>query len=105
MKLCPTCSNVALTPVQRSGIELDYCSTCRGVWLDRGELEKLLAAESVGAMHAAAPPMPGYGTPPPPREERRDRDDYDDRKRYDDDDYYSKKKRKKGLFSEIFDFD
>lgn len=39
--VCPNC-NVGMTPVQRSGVELDVCPQCRGVWLDRGELEKLL---------------------------------------------------------------
>ncbi|MBF0131977.1 MAG: zf-TFIIB domain-containing protein [Magnetococcales bacterium] len=39
--LCPNC-NVGMLVVQRSGIELDTCPQCRGIWLDRGELEKLL---------------------------------------------------------------
>lgn len=39
--ICPNCS-VGMTQVHRSGIELDICPQCRGVWLDRGELEKLL---------------------------------------------------------------
>lgn len=41
--LCPACTtNAAMTAVQRNGVEFDVCTTCRGVWLDRGELEKLL---------------------------------------------------------------
>ncbi|MGE5476437.1 MAG: zf-TFIIB domain-containing protein [Bacteroidales bacterium] len=39
--VCPNC-NVGMTQVHRSGVELDVCPQCRGVWLDRGELEKLL---------------------------------------------------------------
>lgn len=39
--LCPNC-NASMQNVARSGVELDMCSQCRGVWLDRGELEKLL---------------------------------------------------------------
>ncbi|WP_332773082.1 TFIIB-type zinc ribbon-containing protein, partial [Phenylobacterium sp.] len=39
--LCPNC-NVSMQNVARSGVELDMCPTCRGVWLDRGELEKIL---------------------------------------------------------------
>lgn len=39
--LCPNC-NVGMLVVQRSGVELDTCPQCRGIWLDRGELEKLL---------------------------------------------------------------
>ena len=39
---CPTCHSSSLVITERSGIEIDYCTQCRGVWLDRGELEKLL---------------------------------------------------------------
>ena len=41
--LCPNC-NVSMQNVARSGVELDMCPSCRGVWLDRGELEKILGA-------------------------------------------------------------
>ena len=41
--LCPNC-NASMQNVARSGVELDMCPGCRGVWLDRGELEKLLGA-------------------------------------------------------------
>lgn len=43
--VCPRCDG-DLTPRQRAGIEVDVCSNCRGVWLDRGELDKLLEQES-----------------------------------------------------------
>ena len=46
---CPTCPDTTLVMADRQGIEIDYCPTCRGIWLDRGELDKLLeraAAES-----------------------------------------------------------
>ena len=39
---CPTCPDAALAMTDRQGIEIDYCPQCRGVWLDRGELDKLL---------------------------------------------------------------
>jgi hypothetical protein len=39
---CPRCANVNLTMSERAGVEIDYCPTCRGVWLDRGELDKIL---------------------------------------------------------------
>lgn len=39
--LCPNC-RVTLTMSERLGVEIDYCPTCRGVWLDRGELDKIL---------------------------------------------------------------
>ena len=38
---CPNC-NVALVMADRNGIEIDYCPDCRGVWLDRGELDKII---------------------------------------------------------------
>ena len=39
---CPVCKNVDLVMTDRQGIEIDDCPTCRGVWLDRGELDKLI---------------------------------------------------------------
>lgn len=39
---CPTCPSASLVISERSGVEIDYCPQCRGVWLDRGELDKLL---------------------------------------------------------------
>ena len=45
---CPTCTDTALVMSDRQGVEIDYCPQCRGVWLDRGELDKLI--ERSGAM-------------------------------------------------------
>ena len=39
---CPTCANTPLVMAERQGVEIDYCPSCRGIWLDRGELDKLL---------------------------------------------------------------
>lgn len=39
---CPTCKEISLVMTDRQGIEIDYCPECRGVWLDRGELDKLI---------------------------------------------------------------
>ena len=39
---CPTCTDTALVMTDRQGVEIDYCPQCRGVWLDRGELDKLI---------------------------------------------------------------
>ena len=52
---CPTCTTVDLVMSERQGIEIDYCPTCRGVWLDRGELDKII--ERAAAAYAA-PPQP-----------------------------------------------
>jgi uncharacterized protein len=48
---CPTCPDAILLLSDRQGVEIDYCPTCRGVWLDRGELDKLMA---IGAAQPAA---------------------------------------------------
>jgi Zn-finger nucleic acid-binding protein len=39
---CPVCKSVKLVMTDRQGIEIDYCPSCRGIWLDRGELDKLI---------------------------------------------------------------
>ena len=46
---CPVCSNVNLVMSERQGIEIDYCPQCRGVWLDRGELDKVIERSVAGA--------------------------------------------------------
>lgn len=51
---CPVCNNVNLVMSERQGIEVDYCPDCRGVWLDRGELDKII--ERAAAV-APAPPQ------------------------------------------------
>ena len=47
---CPNCPDATLTMAERQGVEIDYCPRCRGVWLDRGELVKLVE-------RAASPPQ------------------------------------------------
>lgn len=67
---CPTCTTVNLVMSERQGIEIDYCPECRGVWLDRGELDKIIARaseppDSRPHQPAAAPPaatLPASGT-------------------------------------------
>jgi len=91
---CPVCKTTALVMSERVGVEIDYCPSCRGVWLDRGELDKILErAAAVPAAPAATYPSPGSGYPAPRR--------YDD----DDDDYkrYGHKRKKSSWLSEIFD--
>lgn len=110
---------------ERHGIEVDYCPKCRGVWLDRGELDKLIERGSQVEQTTAAPvpivaPAP---TAPPPQpsqyqpDARRHDDDrrYDDRRRYDDDDDDHRRQyqhgdrrhphKRKSFLGEIFDFD
>jgi uncharacterized protein len=57
---CPRCENVVLSEIDRSGVTVDRCASCRGIWLDRGELEKLIAratAELEGAPQVRAAPQ------------------------------------------------
>ena len=66
---CPN-DGATLVMSERSGIEIDYCPTCRGVWLDRGELDKIIernAAESAPQQQAAVPPT--HQAPPPPQQQ------------------------------------
>lgn len=39
---CPVCKDVTLLMSEKNGVEIDYCPECRGIWLDRGELDKIL---------------------------------------------------------------
>ena len=94
---CPTCDGVNLVMSERSGIEIDYCPQCRGVWLDRGELDKIIERAAPAAAQQPAPqaapvqqPQQAYRQPPPPH--------------YDERGYYRKKKRE-GFLGDLFDFD
>jgi Zn-finger nucleic acid-binding protein len=61
---CPQCVDQLLTMAERQGVELTYCPKCRGVWLDRGELDKIIERSAAhSAPPAAAPaaaPMPQH---------------------------------------------
>ena len=87
---CPVCKT-GLTMSDRSGVEIDYCQTCRGVWLDRGELDKIIQRGMENG--------PARSVPEPARPEYRS-DGY----RNDDDDHrFRHGKRKKSFLSELFD--
>lgn len=67
---CPVCKDPALVMSERQGIEIDYCPSCRGVWLDRGELDKIIERSTQETPAAAVQPPPGVafealGTGPP----------------------------------------
>ena len=110
---CPSDATV-LVMSERSGVEIDYCPTCRGVWLDRGELDKILerGAREFGAQHSApaapaAPAPPAYGQQPFDAGYNRGYDNrgHDDRG-YDNRGYGdqgSRKKKKESWLSELFD--
>jgi len=98
--MCPN-DNTAMQTLERSGVQFDMCPSCRGVWLDRGELEKLMDGAAADARTAAPPPQaqPTYAPPQQPQPSPwggsgyRDERPRDDRYRHDDDHRYKKKKR------------
>ncbi|MBL8166126.1 MAG: zf-TFIIB domain-containing protein [Anaerolineae bacterium] len=94
---CPV-DGSELKMTERQGVEIDYCPQCRGVWLDRGELDKIIE-RSATPQASAPPPQQGYYR-------ERDDDRYDDDRRreghYDQRPYEHKKR--KSFLDEIFDF-
>lgn len=89
---------------ERLGVQIDYCPSCRGVWLDRGELDKIIEkAEGEGRVTAPVfhplteerPPAPGAPRPEQPVYRGHD----------DDDDDYRRKKKRKSFLGELLDFD
>ena len=98
--LCPACM-VELKITDRQGVEIDYCPQCRGVWLDRGELDKMIGRTRSGTSR---------------RYEEYDDDDDDERYRHggarhrdDDDERYryggTRHRRRKSFLEDLFDFD
>lgn len=61
---CPVCTTVNLVMSERQGVEIDYCPECRGVWLDRGELDKII--ERSVSQELSPPQPPAYVPQPPP---------------------------------------
>jgi uncharacterized protein len=53
---CPACKEPDLVMSERQGVEIDYCPTCRGVWLDRGELDKIIEKSMQTTIARPAPP-------------------------------------------------
>lgn len=90
---CPTC-DVNLMMTDRNGVEIDYCPNCRGIWLDRGELDKIIE-RSASADRSAPRSTPA----PDPYRDRDHHRHHDDHKHYD----YKKKKRDSFL-EDLFDF-
>lgn len=80
---CPNCDET-LVMSDRNGIEIDYCPNCRGVWLDRGELDKIIERSTQYS---------------PGRETAREYKDYSG-----SDDYRYKKKKKESFLGDLFDF-
>lgn len=90
---CPSCTDSILSMTDRQGVEIDFCPQCRGVWLDRGELDKLLDR----AVPPGAAVLPGNAAGP-----TRARQDYEPHgdSRYG---YSSQQRKRKSWLHEIFD--
>ncbi|WP_296816153.1 zf-TFIIB domain-containing protein [Brevundimonas sp.] len=109
--LCPN-DNASMQTVSRNGVEFDMCPTCRGVWLDRGELEKLMQASRDDAGPGPGPAAYPQSAPPPrqappqqygygERGEHGERGEYGERGHYDQ---HGRPRRKRGFdLFDIFD--
>lgn len=93
---CPKCQG-DMRNYERNGIHIDQCSECRGVFLDRGELEHLMAAE---AAYSTPAPAPAPQQAPPRQEYRQQEYRQTD---YRQQEYRQKPYKKKSLLSELFD--
>lgn len=89
---CPNC-NETLVMSERSGVEIDYCPSCRGVWLDRGELDKIIERSVEPTQN-----KPVQDTQYSYSKDQRHSEDY----RRNDEHY--KKKRKDSFLGDLFDF-
>jgi Zn-finger nucleic acid-binding protein len=93
--LCPTCQ-VELKMADRQGVEIDYCPQCRGVWLERGELDKIIDRS------LALTPDRAPARPYPPSRGQSSYQPYDD----DDDDWRRRDLRaRRGWLGDLFDLD
>ena len=116
--MCPN-DNSAMQTLDRDGVQFDMCPACRGVWLDRGELEKLMASAAEDGRASATPAAPTSQSPSQPQphsqpqsqpwgggrpyaDDRGYRDDRRGDDRHRDDDYRYKKKKRDSIF-DIFD--
>lgn len=91
---CPACKNVSLLMMERQGVEIDYCPSCRGVWLDRGELDKIIERNA-----AEQRPVVNRPAEPQYREAKYDKH-YD---KHHDDHYGGYPHKKKSFLSDLFD--
>ncbi|MEN3110601.1 zf-TFIIB domain-containing protein [Uliginosibacterium paludis] len=87
---CPVCKDQTLTMSERNGIEIDYCPACRGVWLDRGELDKIIERASVDPVPPVPARQPVHAAPQHSHGHASSHGDY-------------RHKRKKSFFEELFD--
>lgn len=93
---CPIC-DIPLKMTDRQGIEIDYCPRCRGVWLDRGELDKIID-RTLGTMQADAT-IADYDDSYPHGKHKRDMYPHEQRPNS------TKHKKRKSFLGDLFDFD
>ena len=98
---CPI-DGTALVPNERQGIEIDYCPACRGVWLDRGELDKIIerSAQAFAPQAQQMPPQPQMPPQAPPPQGGPWQGGYGHQGHHG---HYPYKKRKKSFLEELFD--
>ena len=94
---CPTC-NVDLQMTERQNVEIDYCPQCRGVWLDRGELDKIIEKST------ASSSAPERNQEVQMNSQQRYNEDHHDEHNHNQEYGYNKKRKKEGLLGELFDF-
>ncbi|QAU33306.1 zf-TFIIB domain-containing protein [Janthinobacterium sp. 17J80-10] len=105
---CPICIDADLVMSERQGIEIDYCPKCRGVWLDRGELDKIIDRSAAGLPAQGAAPAAPVAPPPYPAQAQQ-QNAGDPRQQhsqgYPQQHAPYKKKKREGFLSDLFDFD
>ena len=105
---CPN-DQATLLMTERQGIEIDYCPTCRGVWLDKGELDKLIAnSENTTPVISSSAPAQTFQTSAPQQQshypDESNRYQQQHPSSYDDDHSYKKKHKKESFLGDLFDF-
>jgi uncharacterized protein len=99
---CPIDSN-DLVMTERQGVEVDYCPKCRGVWLDRGELDKIIERSAAAASPPSFLTPQPQGSPPPHNSQPDHESEERHSPRYSEHDPRNKK-RKSPFLGELFDF-
>jgi len=100
---CPICTDKDLVMADRAGVEIDYCPQCRGVWLDRGELDKIIERSNTVAI-----PQPGNQANQFEQSQRHStahtQHSHDDHHSRDSKHGYEHTDRKKSFIKDLFDF-
>jgi Zn-finger nucleic acid-binding protein len=98
---CPVCKTERLSMMARQGIEIDYCPKCRGVWLDRGELDKIVERSVVELAAAVPVSAPATVAAPQPSAPQAEYGHGGHRARHDD--RYAGGHRRKSFLQDLFD--